>query len=187
MKVPEGDLYVSSVEGHIVGRPGSGSPTTKPQWIGVRAKMRARPDGSQELDELEWLTDEVHLIPAADVQAHLKAWQTELAAGSLKLQTKEEFETFCKAQAEESASPEQKAELAKAEAAKAEAAKAEIVKGTLEQTETPLLGPADQLPGSGDLPPAQVAPEPAPAKAVELIDTAAEAPPVKARRRAGSE
>lgn len=103
MKLPEGDLYVSSVEGHIVGRPGSGTPATKPQWIGVRAKMRRRSDGSQELDQLEWLTDEVHRIPAADVQAHRKAWLIEIEAGSLKLRTQAEFEAFLDAQAKESA------------------------------------------------------------------------------------
>lgn len=179
MKLPEGDLYVSSVEGHIVGRPGSGSPTTKPQWIGAYTKTRTRSDGSIEFDGVEWRTDEVHRIPESDVQTHLKSYLTELSAGGLALRTKDEFEAFCEAQAEASAKDAEP--------------KVTVVKGTPGETDGDGTGPMESAggfePPRGD----EVALDPPePAEKAELVDVGAEQPPadkpVKARRRgAGSE
>jgi hypothetical protein len=99
MRIATGDLYVSSVEGFVVGRFGSGTSLTKGQNIGVYPTTKTTVEGETVFDGLRWDTDEVVLIPRAEYLAHLKAYDQELSADALKVRTKDDYDAWLKRQA----------------------------------------------------------------------------------------
>lgn len=101
------DLFVRSVEGHIVGRFGS-----RGQNIGVEFVYVEKPGtgGAREYKGVKWI-DRIERIPLAQYEIHSGDYNRALADGSLKECTKAEFE----------AQEKKIAEDAKAEAKKAEA------------------------------------------------------------------
>jgi len=100
MRVKEGDLYVSSVEGHIVPRFGSARNGLKAQAIGVYpvVTMRANAQGEKEptFDGMRWDTNEVVRVPRDAYIANLKDYDRALADRALKRRTKADFDAYMK-------------------------------------------------------------------------------------------
>jgi colicin import membrane protein len=88
------DVYVSSVEGHIVARHGSGTVQTKPMSIGVYREVKEKADGSTEFVGMRWDTEEVVLLPAREFAFFAKEYEEELRVGTLKERTKAEYEAW---------------------------------------------------------------------------------------------
>lgn len=141
------DVYVSSVEGHIVARHGSGTVQTKPMSIGVYREVRTKADGSTEFVGMRWDTDEVVLLPAREFAFFAREYEEDLRVGTLKERTKADYEAWnakrereaadlkkrLDAEAKLSDEERQRAEEAKSladaeEAAKGAAAEAEAAK-----------------------------------------------------------
>jgi hypothetical protein len=101
------DLYVSSVDGHLVSRPGSSV------LIGATRDIR-------EPTKVTWDTHHVVKIPEAEVQAYRREYDRALRDKSLQRRDKAEFDAQVKR--EEAQAEKEAAERAKAEAdAKAKA------------------------------------------------------------------
>jgi hypothetical protein len=126
------DLYVSSVEGHLVTRHGTGL------LIGASRDPK-------KPHEITWDTALVVKIPEAELVPYGREYARALREESLTPRTKEDFEAWVKAQAEatEKALVDEKAKAADAEAkAKAEAdAKSRAETPTAREVK-PKTGPA---------------------------------------------
>lgn len=77
-------VYVSSVEGHHVTRPGSGTRAVKPGTIGVRWDPKRK--------RLVWDTEDVIRIPMGDWQRYRKEYGKAVSSGALTVRTKADFD-----------------------------------------------------------------------------------------------
>lgn len=97
---PDSDLYVSSVEGHLVSRFGTARPGVGNQLIGASKapkigkddKPITGPDGSVLDWVLAWHTDEITWIPAAEHERFFREYRRAIEDGALTVRTKAEFE-----------------------------------------------------------------------------------------------
>lgn len=107
------DLYVSSVQGHLVSRPGS--PTV---LIGAARDIR-------EPSKIVWNTEQVVRIPESEHRAFLREYTRALRGGALVKRSKADFDAWVKREAELATKEAEEADKrAKAEAkAKADAEK----------------------------------------------------------------
>lgn len=91
MKILDGDLYVSSVQGHIVSRFGSSMGGMKSGQIGVYPESELTESGHNVFQGMRWDTDEIVRIPRSSYVPFLKEYDAALGVG-LKLRTKDEFD-----------------------------------------------------------------------------------------------
>lgn len=126
MLIPEGDLYVSAVEGHLVARFGSARGDTKGIQIGAYPETEMTPSWHNVFKGMRWDLEEVVRIPRSSYVPFLKEYDAAISSGELKQRTKAEFEAYESKLAADAKKAEDDAKAAKAEADAAEAkAKAE--------------------------------------------------------------
>lgn len=97
---PDSDLYVSSIEGHLVSRFGTARSGVGNQLIGASkapktdpdGKPLAGPDGSVLEWVITWHTDEITWIPAAEHTRFSREYARAISDGGLLPRTKAEFE-----------------------------------------------------------------------------------------------
>jgi len=108
MRILSGDLFVSAVEGRMVSRFGSGSATVKEQQIGVYPETEELSTGEVSFTGMRWDLDEVVRIPRAEYLKHLRAYDQELGAESLRLRTEADYTAWVAKQSAASASVKKK-------------------------------------------------------------------------------
>lgn len=119
MRVPDSDVFVSSVEGHIVPRFGAVSPTARAPWIGCYPVYETKKNGDVNFVGTKWDQDEVVRIPQSEFVSHLKDYSRAVDCGALKLRSAAEYEAGQKAQAATSKQEGEAIEKAAAEEKKA--------------------------------------------------------------------
>lgn len=79
-------LFVSPVEGHLVARYGSSSPTRSNELLGA-----AR---DPETGAIRWFTDQVFALSAGEVEAFGREYRRAIASGALEERTEDDYLAF---------------------------------------------------------------------------------------------
>lgn len=95
MRVKDGDLYVSSVEGHLVSHFGSAMAGAKAPQIGAVPEFKGDPvKGVPQFSGMKWNIEEIVRIPRESYVANLKDYDRAIAGKALRLRTKAEYDEY---------------------------------------------------------------------------------------------